>query len=372
MKNIVNIVITGGPCGGKTTALDEISSLLRSLGYVVYLVNETATELINDGIKPFGDNKLELIDFQKLIYEAQLCKENIRRNAAQYAKEEKIAILYDRGLLDNRAYISNEEFQKIIHERNNNESDIISRYDLVIHLVTAAIGKEKYYITSNNTARTETIAEARLMDQKTMEAWANHPNLRIVNNDTLFHEKIEKVKNIIRAYIGEQVVIKQEKYYLKIDDVDLNKFNYPAIKEEIETFARQYDDNNDIVYVKNTINNSSYYTRLTNRYQKDGTKLTTCKKVAEEEYLYNLSLVNCEPLKKIRFNFIDDGERFRLDFYKDYEEPFYILERDVSNSDRKKMPIFIKGYIDSTKDRNCDDDSVYIDYNIEKIIKKYK
>ena len=70
-KKILNIVITGGPCDGKTTALDELTKLLRSYGYTVYLVNETATELITDGIRPFGDNALPLKDFQEFIFDAQ-------------------------------------------------------------------------------------------------------------------------------------------------------------------------------------------------------------------------------------------------------------------------------------------------------------
>jgi hypothetical protein len=36
----------------------------------------------------------------------------------------------------------------------------------VIHLVTAAIGAEKYYTTENNAARTETKEEARALDIK--------------------------------------------------------------------------------------------------------------------------------------------------------------------------------------------------------------
>ena len=78
MKNIFNIVVTGGPCGGKTTALDELLKLLRSYGYTVYIVSEVATELINDGI---------------------------RREAALKCPNDNVAILYDRGVHDNKAFL---------------------------------------------------------------------------------------------------------------------------------------------------------------------------------------------------------------------------------------------------------------------------
>ena len=43
---ITKIVITGGPCAGKTTALSWIQSNFTKLGYTVLFVPETATELI--------------------------------------------------------------------------------------------------------------------------------------------------------------------------------------------------------------------------------------------------------------------------------------------------------------------------------------
>lgn len=38
----------------------------------------------------------------------------------------------------------------------------------MIHLVTAAIGAEKYYTTENNTARTESLEQARDLDFKVL------------------------------------------------------------------------------------------------------------------------------------------------------------------------------------------------------------
>ena len=372
MKEILNIVVTGGPCGGKTTALDELTKLLRGYGYTVYLVSEVATELINDGMKPFGDHKIPLFDFQSLIFDSQYNKETIRQMAALKCPNEKVAILYDRGILDNRAYITHDEFAKIIKKRNISEADIIKRYDLVIHLVTAAIGKDEYYTTLNNAARTETKEEAREMDKKTMEAWQDHPNLKIVSNDTLFDEKIEKVKNIIRAYIGENEVIDHERYLIKLEDIDFEKFPGNAIKEEIEEFVYQYDDVYDIVFQKSTIKDASYYTCLKNKYQSDGSKITICKQISEDIYLENLSMVKGILLKKTRYNFIDDGERYRMDLYNLDGNKFIILERDVTNISKKNVPSFVKDCLDITNERDYNDDSLYIDYNIGKVFQKTK
>ena len=366
MKNILNVVITGGPCGGKTTALNEITNELRSYGYTVYIVNETATEFINDGIKPFGDNKLSVFDFQSLLFDAQIAKENIRREAANICSNDKVAIIYDRGILDNRAYLSNQEFEDIINKRTISEAEIISRYDLVLHMTTAAIGKEEFYTLENNSARTETKEEARLLDKKTMETWKNHPNLKIVSNDCLFDQKINKVKNIIRAYLGEDEVINKERYI--VSDIDLDKFNYNVVKEDIEEFVDKYDDELDIIYTKSTINGSSYYTASKNKYYKDGNKVTTCKTISEEEYLSNLERIHGNIINKTRYNFIVNNERYRLDIYNDSN--ITILDRFVTDKSNNKLPEFIINAKNISNNRDYDDDSIYVDYNIGKVYKK--
>ena len=181
-KKILNIVITGGPCGGKTTSLDELAKMLRSDGYTVYICPETATELISAGIKPFGDYKLNLRDFQEMVLDKQLSNESFVRKAASMCSNEKVAILYDRGILDNRAYIDHAIFSEFLKDRKMSEADILTRYDVVIHLVTAAKGQEEYYTLLNNTARTETKEEACKSDDKTIEAWIPFYNHKIVYN----------------------------------------------------------------------------------------------------------------------------------------------------------------------------------------------
>lgn len=48
-SNIVRIVLTGGPCAGKTTAIASIKQDLTQLGMKVLVVPEAATQLMNGG-----------------------------------------------------------------------------------------------------------------------------------------------------------------------------------------------------------------------------------------------------------------------------------------------------------------------------------
>ena len=55
-----------------------------------------------------------------------------------------------------------------------------TRYDLVIHLVTAADGASAFYTTRNNSARSENISQALALDAKTRECWSVHSNVQVI------------------------------------------------------------------------------------------------------------------------------------------------------------------------------------------------
>ena len=107
---MIKIVITGGPCAGKTTGMSWIQNHLTRMGYTVLFVPETATELISGGVAPWtcGTN----LDYQKCQLRLQKEKEEIFEQAASTMKNDRIIIVCDRGFMDNKAYMSDEEFEQ--------------------------------------------------------------------------------------------------------------------------------------------------------------------------------------------------------------------------------------------------------------------
>ena len=90
---ITTIVITGGPCGGKSTALSWIQKEFVKLGYYVIFINESATELINAGINQSSCSSV--LEFQKAILDLQRQKEKIYYQAALKMDKEKIFHIED-------------------------------------------------------------------------------------------------------------------------------------------------------------------------------------------------------------------------------------------------------------------------------------
>ena len=115
---VKKIVFTGGPSSGKTTVIEKVKQVYTSQGYKVLVVDETATYLINMGIKPFGENPIKMIDFQELVLKLQLAKEAIVERAVAMKDDENVLIIYDRGVIDNSAYVNEDEFKEVMTRLN--------------------------------------------------------------------------------------------------------------------------------------------------------------------------------------------------------------------------------------------------------------
>lgn len=197
---VKKIVLTGGPCAGKSSSLDLIKDYLKKKGYVVLIVQESATEFINSGIRPFGDNNLSMVDFQGVLLKYQLEKEQIIEDIAMTFYDDKdIVLIYDRAIIDYKAYINETEFNKLMNKYSLNEKDILNKYDLIVHLETAA--KSNAYMTSNNKARSESVDEAIILDNKTYNAWIHHNNLIKVNSYENFIDKQNEIIRIIDKFM---------------------------------------------------------------------------------------------------------------------------------------------------------------------------
>ena len=194
------IVLTGGPCAGKTTTISKVEEYLTEKGYHVLVLNECATEMIKGGIRPFGEGALSVYDFQNEILNLQLYKEKRYKDIVnKMDKDIKCILLADRGVIDNKAYLGQEMFDKLLEENGVKESELIKEYDMVIHMITVASDIKNRYSNSNNTARFEDADEAIDLDRRTSDAWRNHHNLKVVPVTEVLEEKIA----IVLSYVDE-------------------------------------------------------------------------------------------------------------------------------------------------------------------------
>lgn len=188
MKSITKIVITGGPCAGKTTAMSWVQNAFTAKGYTVLFIPETATELIGGGLAPW--TVTHNVEYQKCQMRLQLEKEKIFTRGANHMPGDKFLLVCDRGAMDNRAYMNDEEFRQVLRSVHMEETALRDSYDAVFHLETAAKGKEEFYTLDNNASRTETPQQAVELDNRLISAWTGHPHLRVIGNHTDFEIKM--------------------------------------------------------------------------------------------------------------------------------------------------------------------------------------
>ena len=257
-KQINKIVITGGPCAGKSTALTWIQAEYTKKGYNVIFVPESATELILAG---FSSSTLHSdIEFQALMLKDQLHKEKLFEEYAKKLDGDKILIVCDRGAMDGKAYIKPDEYEQMLKYLGLTEVELRDNYDAVFHLVTTAIGAQEYYTLENNKARYEKIEDAAKSDKKTLQAWTGHPHLRVIDNSTDFQGKMRRLIKEISTYLGEVEPYEIERKFL-IKYPDLKQLEKISKKVEIiqtyldatngqELRIRQRGDGKNFVYTK--------------------------------------------------------------------------------------------------------------------------
>ncbi len=329
--SITKIVITGGPCAGKTTALSWIQNAFSSRGYRVLFVPETATELISNGVAPWtcGSN----LDYQKCQLQLQLEKERIFRRAAETMDCEKVLIVCDRGFMDNRAYMSEAEFRAALESLDLDMVALRDGYDGVFHLVTAAKGAEEFYTLANNQARTETPEQARELDDRLIAAWTGHPHLRVVGNEWDFDGKMKKLVAEIAALLGEPEPFEIERKFL---------IGYPDIAwlekqpnchrvEIIQTYL--LSGNEDEIRVRQRGENGSYtYYQTTKRAVTGVKRLELERRLSQREYLALLMEADpaLRPIRKTRYCLTWEEQYFEIDVF-----PFWndraILEIELSD-----------------------------------------
>ena len=297
---MIKIVFTGGPCAGKTKIINNIIPRLKELGFNIIFIDETARNLINDGIIPKKDYNYTL-KFQDAILKIQNNKEMVHESFA----DSNTIVIYDRAIFDNRAYLENDDdFKKMLKENNIPYLNTLDKYDLVINLVSLSAYEIKNYKYEKDEERQENIEDAKLLDSKTSDAWVKHRNFRLILSKENIKEKEDIVFNHITNYLYGNRQITNTKFY-EVDDFNLNKDSIKIekdyIKDDTILIKRSYDNENS--YIKRTMINLKIYDKI----------------ISEMEY--NKILIQNDIYKNISYNqvkFIKDFNIYKLNIYNNY------------------------------------------------------
>ena len=341
---ITKIVITGGPCAGKSTAMSWIQNYFTKLGYKILFVPETATELISGGVAPWtcGTNA----EYQKCQVALQIFKEKTFLQGGSTMPCDKLLLVCDRGALDNKAYMNDEEFAYVLDCLKLNEVELRDEYDAVFHMVTAAKGAEQFYTLENNGARIETVDEAVALDDRIIAAWTGHPHLRIIDNDTDFEAKLRRLIGEIAAFLGVEGPYETKRRFL-IDYPDVATLE--AMKncrrvEIIQTYLKS-DSDTEIRVRQRGIDGHYIYFETKRRLLGGGKRIESERRLTKDEYLRLLMEADpdCRPIRKTRYCLTYKNQYFEIDLY-----PFFadraVMEIEIT-AEHENEPIVFPDFV---------------------------
>ena len=352
-----NIVLSGGPSSGKSTSLSKLESeLTEKLGMKVFTVTEGATELILSGMGP--SKEMSLDEFERYVIQLQIQKENmVREIASKYYNPDKVVILYDRGILDCLAYCSKETFLRLIKEQGLSVADVNDRYDMVIHMVTAAKGTEDYS-TENNAARRETAEEAIAADNRILKANLNHPHVKIIDSDKDLGVKVQNVVETIFELIKAPAIPSEiERKYLikKPDSKVLEEIEFSSKAEIIQTYLKSNEEGVERRIRQRGTDEKGYTFYYTEkRFISNVERAENESIISAKEYisLLNQADTSLHQIRKTRYCFIYEGQFFEMDIYPEsMSKEYSILEIEIPTvTTNIKLPPFVEIVKEVTED----------------------
>ncbi|CAD5216239.1 unnamed protein product [Bursaphelenchus xylophilus] len=140
-KRKSKIVLTGGPCAGKTTAMKEIADKIKTHyndEWQVFTVSEASSFLYTGRVERHTLNDEQIYQWQKDVLKTIKQLESVYDNIADHETDRHTVIICDRGGMDPKAYTPGENtWKEILNELETEEEALLERYHMVIQMHTA-------------------------------------------------------------------------------------------------------------------------------------------------------------------------------------------------------------------------------------------
>ena len=376
-KRITKIVLTGGPCAGKTTGMSWIQNTFEKMGYTVIFMQEPATELKSAGITPARCSSM--MAYQLFQMKLQLEKEAVYTRAAEdiakasekrtgndanhenfQGKQQagkKVLIVCDRGFFDNRAYMTQEEFSEALRILGVSEEEKFLSYDAVFHLETTAKNAKVFYGTATNAIRDETPEQAAALDDRVIAAWNSHPHYRIIENLNGFEDKMRHLVAEIASVLGEPKPYEaRRRFLIRYPDVAVLEDLPCCSMEEIEQVYLHAPQNEEIRLRRRRSGEDCVYYITTTKITEGRRCLESEGRLTEREYKQFLGNADPgkEPIHKTRWCITWRDHYYEVDLYPFWQDRA-VLEVLLGDEDEEAgIPEFLQVIREVTKDKEYD------------------
>ncbi|KAG5881998.1 hypothetical protein JTB14_028599 [Gonioctena quinquepunctata] len=332
-NNDVNIfyklVLTGGPCGGKTTGQARLCTFFENLGWKVFRVPETASVLFSGGVKFSDLDENEVVNFQENLLKTMLQIEDTFFELGRTCKRNCL-IICDRGAMDASAFISKEKWESIMSENSWNSVELRdNRYNQIIHMVSAANGAEEFYTLEDHTCRSESVELARELDIKAAASWVGHPYFDVIDNSTDFEDKIRRMIGSVCHKIGidtgDRLLKNSRKHKFLVEGPLPADSVFPPFQdfEVIHNYLQSNSPNQVRLRKRGQKGHYSYIHTVRRQNQPGGQVIEVKTQISHRDYINLLAQKDNShfTIYKRRRCFIHNNQYFQLDLYEQPSHP---------------------------------------------------
>ncbi|KAF5292021.1 hypothetical protein FQA39_LY14138 [Lamprigera yunnana] len=356
IKRVYRLVLTGGPCGGKTTGQSRLCTFFENLGWKVFRVPETASVLLSGGIKFSDLNAEEVYQFQLNLLKTMLQIENTFFELAKSCKRSCL-IICDRGAMDPSAFISKEIWERMMRENSWNNVELRdNRYNQIVHMVTAAKGAEDFYSTEDHACRSEGVDLARELDYNAAAAWVGHPYFDVIDNSTDFEGKMRRMIGAVCQKLGidtgDRLLTNSRKLKFLVNGPLCDDSAFPSFQDfEVVHNYLQSEPPNQVRLRKRGQKGHFSYIHTVRRPVKLGQVVEVKTQITHRDYINLLAQKDSShfTIYKMRRCFLVNNQYFQLDIYQSPSHPrckgLMLLETYTALNEnllRERLPSFLK------------------------------
>ena len=343
-KYVTKIVVTGGPCSGRTTAMNALEKAFSKLGYYVLFTERPGDSMRRNRATPemLGSDK----NFERMRLQLQQAEESIYEADAHYLPHRKILLICDGGTMDGKALLEDAEFEDSLAGEGWNVVDPRDSYDGVFHLVTAAKGARGYYHGEH------TPGEAEKIDDGIIAAWTGHPHFRVIGNETGFDEKIDRLVSEVSSYLGvpEPMEIKR-RYLIGYPDIAWLESNPHCRPVEITQTYLRCADGEELRIRRRGEGGVYKYFETSKRDLTADRRIEVERRLTREEYDKLLSSAE-EPLTltKTRYCLTYKNQSLEIDVYPFWDDQATLEVEFIDDLRQAELPPEIRVIRDITGD----------------------
>ncbi|XP_065077758.1 TRPL translocation defect protein 14-like isoform X3 [Ochlerotatus camptorhynchus] len=327
-KKVYKLVLTGGPCGGKTTGQARLCTFFENLGWKVFRVPETATVLLSGGIKFSDLTADEAYKFQENLLRTMIQMENTFFELGKSCTRNCL-IICDRGVMDASAFVSKEKWDRMMRTNSWNSVELRdNRYNQIVHMVSAANGAEAFYSTEDHACRSEGVGLARELDYKSAAAWIGHPYFDVIDNSTDFDSKMNRMIECVCQKLGidtgDRLLTTSKKVKFLVSELPPNSA-FPAFQDfdVVHHYLQSAGPRVQARLRKRGQNGHFSYIHTIRRPHLHGQSIEVKTQLTHRDYLNMLTQRDDShfTIYKKRRCFLVNNQYFQMDIYKEPGHP---------------------------------------------------